>query len=167
MSFYVLQNKGYSLRSVDAAIEDALINFRIVVSPNELACNLNQLLVNSAVYRVTLIPAEPNINISQVRLALIEWVLKEDEIKLIQGSDRDEPTIKIDSSCNPIILTLEDDLCTFLQITPGGLGPSPSSLSGSGIVAVILAVLSVVLVAVVVVLAVFLYRAKHRYIVVV
>ena len=90
----------------------------------------------------------------------------EEEIELLEPSGAIGPMIKIDSTCFPVVISsLQDELCTFSQVIPGGLGGSDSSgLSGGGVAAVLLAVAAIILVVVVVVLAILLYRANSRYV---
>ena len=76
-------------------------------------CFSDQLLVNTAVYRLTVTSLMPDIDIAQLQRDLSDWT-HQVEGNIVKVDD--DTFVMIEPSCNTRILTEDDDLCIFQQV---------------------------------------------------
>ncbi len=136
------------------------------IKGNSVSCNANQTRERAAVYRFTIrAPPSKGLNWTQIQRDLRVWTLEvRDEIQL-----DDESFVKIDSTCNPKIFSLEDPLCSPTPL-PIGLStetPAPPNgasvaVSPEGAVSIVLALLLGVAVVVCLILITLWCRTKRE-----
>ena len=114
----------------------------------------------SLVHRCTMTSDEPNVGTTRLRMALRQWAMEEQTIKLGSGIE-----VMVSSSCTYIIPSSDIPLCQLFDICTGDLSTASTAFSLSApmnIVSIVLAGLLVAAVLMCVLLVIALVVAARR-----